>query len=96
MEADVWALGMTILESITGTAPYDNLARDVAVVLRIVSRGLPLRPNKYIPPDNVIGDQIWSLLLSCWASEPSERPTATYVRDCLKDIVTHATPTLNI
>ncbi|KAG8790388.1 hypothetical protein FRC12_012027 [Ceratobasidium sp. 428] len=83
MEGDVWALGMEI---VTGKLPYSNLGDMRAVVGWILSGRLPLRPNAQLPPNSPFGDRLWTLLTSCWASEPSSRPTAAYVRDCLKAI----------
>ncbi|KAG8725112.1 hypothetical protein FRC09_008455 [Ceratobasidium sp. 395] len=84
MKGDVWALGMEI---VTGKHPYSNLENLGAVVGWILSERLPLRPNAQLPPNSSFGDRLWTLLTSCWAFEPSSRPTAAYVRDCLKDIV---------
>ncbi|KAG8695522.1 hypothetical protein FRC09_009107 [Ceratobasidium sp. 395] len=83
MEGDVWALGMTILEIITGKPPYSELERDIAVIAKIISQQLPKRQ---VLPNGPFGDRLWTLLTSCWESEPSRRPTAAYVRDCLKAI----------
>ncbi|KAG8780113.1 hypothetical protein FRC12_023436 [Ceratobasidium sp. 428] len=89
MKGDVWALAMTVLsqEIVTGKPPYSNLEKRAAVIYWIMSQRLPLRPNAQIPPGSSFGDRLWTLLTSCWTSEPSSRPTAAYVRDCLKDIV---------
>ncbi|KAG8717612.1 hypothetical protein FRC09_014019, partial [Ceratobasidium sp. 395] len=83
MEGDVWALGMTILEIITGRLPYSEIERDIAVANKITSRQLPKRQ---VLPDSPFGDRLWTLLTSCWASEPFRRTTAAEVRDCLKAI----------
>ncbi|KAG8717607.1 hypothetical protein FRC09_014014 [Ceratobasidium sp. 395] len=88
MEGDVWALGMTILEIITGEPPYSKIKNDLAVISCIaVLKQLPSRPNERIPPNSSFGEQLWALLTSCWAFEPSRRPTAARVRDRLKAIV---------
>ncbi|KAG8725113.1 hypothetical protein FRC09_008456 [Ceratobasidium sp. 395] len=83
MEGDVWALAM---ETVTGRPPYSNLENRGAVICWIMSQRLPLRPNAQIPPNNSFGDRIWTLLTSCWAFEPSSRPTAAYVRDCVSTV----------
>ncbi|KAG8744622.1 hypothetical protein FRC10_009847 [Ceratobasidium sp. 414] len=74
-EADVYALGMTILEVITGTVPYHAL-KDLAVITAVTQKRLPTRPQEFIPSASTDGDTLWSLLSSCWAYEPTSRPTA--------------------
>ncbi|KAG8776672.1 hypothetical protein FRC12_000787 [Ceratobasidium sp. 428] len=88
MEGDVWALGMTVLETVTGKLPYDEIKYSGAVIRRIISKQLPERPSVQLLPSSPFGDRLWTLLTSCWAFEPSLRPTAAYMKDCLKDIVT--------
>ncbi|KAG8725114.1 hypothetical protein FRC09_008457 [Ceratobasidium sp. 395] len=88
MEGDVWALAMTVLEIVTGKPPYGDLKYSGAVIRRIISKQLPERPNAQLPPNSPFGDRLWELMTLCWTSEPSSRPTAGYVRDCLKAIAT--------
>ncbi|KAG8705365.1 hypothetical protein FRC08_001704 [Ceratobasidium sp. 394] len=78
-EADIFALGMTILEVITGNLPYAGMG-DVAVVLAIVSNQLPERPETHIPRSSRHGDRLWSLFEGCCASEPAMRPVASTVK----------------
>ncbi|KAF8596875.1 kinase-like protein [Ceratobasidium sp. AG-I] len=84
--ADVWALGMTILECITGEAPFSAIEAEHKVIAAILMRELPARPRKCIPPNSVQGDTLWNLLARCWAYEPLERPLAAEVRDIMKTV----------
>ncbi|CAE6540203.1 unnamed protein product [Rhizoctonia solani] len=77
-EADVYALGMTILEIITGSPPYAQL-RDVAVFNQVTKKIYPNRPLEQIPIDNKLADLIWSLLKRCWSYNPKDRPDAASV-----------------
>ncbi|KAG8714157.1 hypothetical protein FRC08_012297, partial [Ceratobasidium sp. 394] len=77
---DVYALGMVILETFTGADPYHGKS-EARVVTLIMSNIAPGRPEEHIPPDSRQGDILWSLLLSCWAPEPKERPTASDVAE---------------
>ncbi|KAG8706812.1 hypothetical protein FRC08_000852 [Ceratobasidium sp. 394] len=84
-EADVYALGMTILEAFTGKAPYFDKG-DPAVMKTVLNdRKLPDRPPE-IPVDTWWGDMLWSLLVNCWCYEPSERPSAHQVHVHLRKI----------
>ncbi|CAE6519783.1 unnamed protein product [Rhizoctonia solani] len=96
-EGDVYALGMTILEIFTGSAPYEGLLDvayfrsapyegllDVAVMRRLMLREQPERPQQHMPTGDELSDHLWDLLTSCWDSEPKKRPFAAVVRNKLK------------
>ncbi|KAG9076409.1 hypothetical protein FS749_011816 [Ceratobasidium sp. UAMH 11750] len=86
MEADVYALGMTILETITGNVPYFGKG-DHAVMFAVgVKQELPARPEDTIPSDSKLGDALWSLLVSCWLRQPEKRPTAGKVAGVMRTI----------
>ncbi|KAG8687338.1 hypothetical protein FRC08_012043, partial [Ceratobasidium sp. 394] len=78
-EADVYALGMTILEIITGKVPYCEKTSIGAVMKAIITGKIPARPESHIPSKSQDGDALWSLLEDCWASEPKERPSSSDV-----------------
>ncbi|KAJ1305298.1 hypothetical protein OPQ81_000322 [Rhizoctonia solani] len=85
-ETDVYALGMTILEALTGTVPHKDKA-DLAVIHTVVfRREHPVRPVDCIPPQSVKGDELWTMLERCWSYEPQSRPKATEVRDFLNSM----------
>ncbi|KAH7310224.1 kinase-like domain-containing protein [Rhizoctonia solani] len=77
-EADIYALGMTILEIITGSVPYARL-RDVAVFNKVTNKIHPDRPLEQLPIGNEFANPIWSLLTSCWNYDPVARPNAITV-----------------
>jgi len=82
-ESDCYALGMVILEVLSGQAPFP---RDVdVVVMRKVTKGD--RPGK---PQGAEGawftDDLWETLTLCWSSWPGSRPTIEAVLDCLKRV----------
>ncbi|KAG9119793.1 hypothetical protein FRC07_005013 [Ceratobasidium sp. 392] len=73
--ADVYALGMTILETITGSVPWLG-KKDMAVIPAVLfKKEHPERPAEYIPYDSSHGELLWSLLKQCWAFESEDRPT---------------------
>ncbi|KAG9127217.1 hypothetical protein FRC07_000135 [Ceratobasidium sp. 392] len=76
---DVYALGMTILEILTGEAPYSQYPNEFTCLRVALDGKLPDRPLKQIPADGDWGNMVWTLLISCWKREPKERPTAEQV-----------------
>ncbi|QRV74673.1 Serine/threonine-protein kinase [Ceratobasidium sp. AG-Ba] len=84
-ESDVYALGMTVLETLTGDVPYAGV-RDNAILYTIGKlMELPDRPKKHIP-GTPWGDTLWLLLTECWEGDPGIRPKATDVRQRLEKI----------
>ncbi|KAG8771712.1 hypothetical protein FRC12_003461 [Ceratobasidium sp. 428] len=79
-EADVYALGMTILEIITGKLPYYYIRNVVALIKAVaIKKETPKRPEESIPSNSLHGDALWLLLMSCWEQEPEKRPDADEV-----------------
>ncbi|KAF8595293.1 WD40 repeat-like protein, partial [Ceratobasidium sp. AG-I] len=71
-EADVYALGMTFLEALTGELPYHHIYRDYIVISAVMIRKeLPPRPE-VLKTGSKNGDKLWSLLLSCWTYDGEE------------------------
>ncbi|ELU40226.1 Vegetative incompatibility protein [Rhizoctonia solani AG-1 IA] len=76
--SDVYALGM---EAFTGAVPYyPECSRDFQVLLAVQQGVLPTRPVSQLPNDSK-GDQMWSLLETCWDREPDARPSAIEVAE---------------
>ncbi|KAG8692212.1 hypothetical protein FRC08_009934 [Ceratobasidium sp. 394] len=84
--ADVYALGMTILETITCTVPYADLKAEFAVAYAIIEKKHPERPQSYIPYNSEQGATLWLLLERCWAYEPADRPGAGQVKEMMQEI----------
>ncbi|KAG8710660.1 hypothetical protein FRC08_016878 [Ceratobasidium sp. 394] len=89
-EADVYALGMTILEIMTGKVPYYYKSSVVALFRTILfDKEIPKRPEENIPSTNQHGDVLWSLLQGCWEYEPEKRPSATEVAKIVRQSRMH-------
>ncbi|QRV97879.1 kinase domain protein [Ceratobasidium sp. AG-Ba] len=86
--ADIYALGMTILETFTGEIPYPNKSDQVIYEVVIARRQLPVRPNDIMIPEDDHGNRLWDLLMHCWSYEPEDRPSAPEVVKALKAIQT--------
>ncbi|CAE6412289.1 unnamed protein product, partial [Rhizoctonia solani] len=80
VEADVYAVGMTILEIITGAVPYAGFS-DVTVFAKVMNNIHPSRPEHCIPSGSSQADFLWMLLMTCWARSPRDRPSAANVGD---------------
>ena len=80
-ESDCYALGMVILEVLTGQAPFPYCT--APVVMRKIIKGE--RPDRPQGPEAVwFTDDLWGLLKQCWSSEPRLRPTVESVLEHLK------------
>ncbi|KAJ9107586.1 hypothetical protein QFC21_001045 [Naganishia friedmannii] len=67
--ADIWSLGATIIELITGRPPYHDMDNGMAVMFRIVDDGRPPIPE-YCSSD------LSDFLLKCFQKDPTARPKA--------------------
>ena len=79
-ESDCYALGMVILEVLSGQAPF---ARNNGVtVMRKVLDGE--RPEK--PEEVWFTDDLWGTLKQCWSPHPGTRPTVKAILECLDSV----------
>ena len=72
--ADVWSLGITVVEMATGEPPHFSLPTALAAMFRIVN-GAPPEPPAALrdhPP-------LVQLLSRCFVKEPAKRPTSSQV-----------------
>ncbi|CAE6442600.1 unnamed protein product [Rhizoctonia solani] len=76
-EADVYALGMTMIEVYTGEQPYGPVNWSQLHIPVITSQLRPSRPIG-LPTDET-GNGVWGLMNHCWAENPKERQTSSWV-----------------
>ena len=80
-ESDCYALGMVVLEVLSGQVPFTEDRSDFMAVQKILDGVHPERPQ------GVEGmrftDELWGMLQRCWLSRPAHRPTAEGVLECL-------------
>ena len=80
-ESDCYALGMVILEVLTGRAPFPRC--NYLVVMRKIVEGE--RPGRPQGPEGVwFTDVLWGVLEHCWSPKPKLRPTVGSVLERLK------------
>ncbi|EJD00428.1 kinase-like protein [Fomitiporia mediterranea MF3/22] len=76
--SDVWSMGMTILELLSGRKPY----YDCDNVIPIISQGTkPKFPGVLHEVWTVYVDTLWRVCNNCWRIKPSERPTVQNLID---------------
>ncbi|KAG8996046.1 hypothetical protein FRB94_008596 [Tulasnella sp. JGI-2019a] len=74
---DIYALGMTIVEILTGKAPFPQLPSSFRVCVAISQgRRPPFEPLSRHGKDF---RPLWELAASCWQQEPDNRPNAAQV-----------------
>ncbi|KAK1220179.1 hypothetical protein PQX77_017082 [Marasmius sp. AFHP31] len=78
---DVYAFGCTVLELLTLEPPFAGQT-EAGVILAVVSRSRPKRPND----SEWCTDKLWDLVERCWACEPHTRPKADDILRELEDM----------
>jgi serine/threonine protein kinase len=80
-DSDCYALGMVILEVLSGKPPFPNYNGLIAM-RKIVEGELPGRPQG--AEEVWFTDDLWEMLEQCWSPQPGWRPTIEAVLQCLK------------
>jgi serine/threonine protein kinase len=80
-QSDIYSLGMTLLEVITGLPPFSNRRYDSAVILAVIGGAKPQRPD--IP---AMSDDGWDLMQDCWIFNAEQRLKASGVERRLRAI----------
>ena len=92
-ESDCYALGMVILEVLTGQAPFP-CCNNMIVMRKIVEEEHPDKPQG--PEEAWFTDGLWGLLKRCWSAKPKLRPTVEGILERLaQDSATWETPSLS-
>ncbi|CAE6481291.1 unnamed protein product [Rhizoctonia solani] len=82
LKTDIYALGMTFLETITNAHPYSECQLDHQIYRKLLCREHPKRSEEHFP-DTEWGNGMWNLLLECWDFSPASRPTADAILSLL-------------
>ncbi|NXT80261.1 ROS1 kinase, partial [Zapornia atra] len=77
--SDIWAFGVLVWETLTlGQQPYPGFS-NTEVLHHVRSGGRLESPNN-------CPDDLCNLMTRCWAQEPHNRPTFSYIQDKLQEI----------
>ena len=68
-ESDCYALGMVILEVLSGQVPFTHDSSWV-VMQKVLKGEHPERPE-----GELFMDELWGMLELCWATQPESRPS---------------------
>ena len=80
-ESDCYALGMVVLEVLSGQVPFTREVNDLMVMNKVLEGERPGRPEG---AEGVwFTDDLWATLQVCWSRQPSDRPTVEDVLECL-------------
>ena len=80
-ESDCYALGMVILEVLTGRVPFPRCS-NLVVMRKIIEGEHPGRPKG---SEAVwFTNDLWGVLKQCWLDKPKLRPTVEGVLECLE------------
>lgn len=72
-KSDIWSLGCTLVELVTGKPPYADLIA-MSAMFRIVEDPIPPLPD-------TISDEMKSFLTACFQKDPDLRPSADELKD---------------
>ena len=98
-EADIYALGMTMYQVLTGQWPFYP-KREAEVVLAVVSGKRPPKPEN--AEEIGMTEAVWELMSECWREDRAKRPEILQVlrRFCIitgeRQTVEVATPPLDV
>ena len=83
-ESDCFALGMVVLEVLSGQVPFTRDCSEFMAVQKILEGVHPERPQG--AEGICFTDELWGMLQRCWLSRPTDRPTAEGVLKCLSRV----------
>jgi serine/threonine protein kinase len=71
-KSDIWSLGCTLVELVTGKPPYADMIA-MSAMFRIVEDAFPPLPE-------TISEEMKSFLMACFQKDPELRPSATQLK----------------
>jgi len=84
--SDVYSFAITSWEIFTGEIPYAGV-KERAMVIAVIDR--QLRPER---PSSIVNDDVWALIVRCWAHDAYLRPTFSSIHMTLKAIIPASGP----
>ena len=80
-ESDCYALGMVILEVLSGKPPFAGDS-NLIVITRVINGERPGKPKG--KEEAWFTDDLWEILEQCWLPRPERRPAIDVVLRCLE------------
>lgn len=80
---------MCAVEFFTEEKPWKDRALEIDVIMAILRGSHHPRPSE-VATDRGLSDKMWSLMLSCWLEEPTQRPDMQNVSSSLSQTRTLA------
>jgi len=84
-ESDCYALGMVILEVLSGQTPFPGYI-DLVVTRKVTEGERPGKPQG--AKEMWFTDDLWRMLNQCWSPQPKDRPIIEVVFECLERVST--------
>ena len=83
-KTDVWAFGVLLWEIMTlAFVPYNTIGDDEAVAEAVIA-------GRRLPKPEACSDDMYSIMLSCWAKQPRDRPDMPEVHIKLQEAFVEA------
>ncbi|KAG8788711.1 Leucine-rich repeat serine/threonine-protein kinase 2 [Ceratobasidium sp. 428] len=83
---DVYALGMTLIEVITGAVPFSNKGDTAVAVSVVVQKLIPERPKTFPSFTQDEAEQLWRIVVDSCAHNASDRPDSRTIQRRLQHI----------
>jgi len=80
-DSDCYALGMVILEVLSGKPPFSG-CNGLIVMRKVIEGERPGRPEG--EEGMLFVDDLWEILEQCWLPQPERRPAIEAVLECLQ------------
>ena len=84
-ESDCYALGMVVLEVLSGQTPFSRYS-GLVVMRKVIEGEHPGRPQG--AEEVWFTDDLWGMLEQCWSPQPKDRPIVEAILGCLERVST--------
>jgi len=81
--ADVFSCGLLLYEALSGKVPFDGVSAQRVVQAVLAGRRPDPRDVAGLQP---IVDALAAVMHACWAEEPNDRPSASYLAQCIQPL----------